>query len=112
MPLENPPPVPPHEWVVALAIAIGYAAAGRLMWHVGQVQDRKRRFWSWALLGEGAIAIGMGVIGGGLAEYLALEGKASAALIAAVAYLGPRGTEAALRTLYLRRGGNGGGAGK
>lgn len=87
------------EGFIAALVAAGL---GRLMWHVGQVSKGSRRFWSLELVWEIPLAIGMAVVGRGLAEFLDLSGNIEAALIAILAYLGPRSAEHIL-TAWLDR---------
>jgi hypothetical protein len=50
----------------------------------------------WSLLWEVPIAIGMGIIGKGVAEYLEVRGFQHYAVVIAVAYTGPRIIDLAL----------------
>ena len=77
------------------ATAIIGAMMGRLMWHTSEVKKQKRRFFGKELLWELPVAFGMGVFGEGAADYFMLSDTAGVALIVALAYLGPRGIEAA-----------------
>ncbi len=65
------------------------STVGRLMFHARQVQAGERHFWSWQLLRELPVAIGMGLIADGGASYLELADGQRTAFIAIVAYLGP-----------------------
>ena len=98
---------PPLEsfWqiVQGFGTALFSALIGRLMWHVGQVRKGERAFFSWELLWELPLAVGMAIIGKGLAEYLGVSGNVEAALIAAMAYLGPRGMEAGMAAWLAKR---------
>ena len=67
---------------------------GRSLYHANLVRQGRRRFWSLTLAWELMIAVGMGVVAGGAAEYLQLTGMAAAGFIAAISYLGPRSIEA------------------
>lgn len=73
---------------------------GRLLWHVGEVQRGRRRFFSLHLLWELLTAIAIGYFAEGVAVYVGLVGKPAMALIIAVAYLGPRGIEELFVRLY------------
>jgi len=69
------------------------AVIGRFMWHAQEVRRMKRKFWGKELLWEFPIAIGMAIIGQGLASWLELGQETTTGLIASLAYLGPRGAE-------------------
>ena len=69
------------------------ALLGRAMWHVSEARKARRKFLGAELVWELPIAIGMAIIGEGLATYLALNHPTSTGLVAALAYLGPRGAE-------------------
>jgi len=86
----------------AVTTLIG-AFTGRLMWHSGEVQLGRRRFFGKELLWEIPVAIGMAVIGEGIASYLGLGQPVRTGLVAMLAYLGPRGAEALLTAWLCRR---------
>lgn len=75
--------------LVALAATIG-----RLMYHAKEVQRGNRRFWSFALLLDLLIAIGMGIIAYGLCSWWSLSGASMAATCAVAGYLGPHAIDA------------------
>ena len=82
------------------------AYIGRLLWHVGEVQRGRRRFFSTHLLWEVVTAIGVGLVADGVVEHVGLTGGPKTAAVVAIAYLGPRGLEALIaRLLDNRRGG-------
>ncbi|MQW03056.1 hypothetical protein GHK45_04255 [Sinorhizobium meliloti] len=58
----------------------------------------RRKFFGKELLWEIPIAVGMAFLGAALASWLALEQPMAMGLIAALAYLGPRGSE----VLFMR----------
>lgn len=58
----------------------------------------RRKFFGKELLWEIPIAAGMAFLGAALASWLALEQPMATGLIAALAYLGPRGSE----VLFIR----------
>ncbi|RMC65603.1 hypothetical protein EBB04_19210 [Sinorhizobium meliloti] len=58
----------------------------------------RRKFFGKELLWEIPIAVGMAFLGAALASWLALEQPMATGLIAALAYLGPRGSE----VLFMR----------
>jgi hypothetical protein len=102
MPIENVPP-PIRESLFALGIAFLVATLGRLIWHIEEVRRKQRKFWSLLLIYELTIAIAMAVVGQGVADWLQLTGWTHTAAIGVLAYLGPKGTEAALRTYFSGR---------
>ncbi|OHC76315.1 MAG: hypothetical protein A3G18_05385 [Rhodospirillales bacterium RIFCSPLOWO2_12_FULL_58_28] len=87
--------LPPEmqQTLAGFAWAVWWALIGRSLYHADLVRKGRRRFWSLHLAWELMIAVGMGVVAGGAAEYLKLGGMAAAGFIAAVSYLGPRSIE-------------------
>lgn len=81
------------------------AVIGRAMWHVSEARKARRRFFGRELIWELPIAVGMALIGEGLASWLAIGQPASTGLIAALAYLGPRGAEVLFLKYFVRKGG-------
>ena len=77
-----------------MATTLLSAGIGRLMWHSGEVKMGNRRFFGKELIWEIPVAFGMAIIGEAVSSYLMLEQPASTGVIATLAYLGPRGTEA------------------
>lgn len=76
--------------LIAAAWAILWAFTGRLLYVLNLVRLGKRKgFFSIQTVWELGVAIGMGVVAGGLSDYLGLTGLTSAGFIAAVSYLGP-----------------------
>lgn len=99
--------VPPDVQATAMAAAwaILWAAIGRLLYVMNLVRiGRRDRFWSVQTGWELGVAIGMGVVAGGMAEYLGLTGLTSAGFIAAVAYTGPHALEMAFAAAAKRVG--------
>ncbi len=78
------------------ATALLAAMIGRGMWHARQVSEGRRPLVSWALVWELLMAVGMAFAGDAIGEYFELSQNVRVGLIAVLAYLGPRGTEAAL----------------
>lgn len=72
------------------------AMAGRLMYHTQLVRKGERKFFSWQLVWEAPLAVGMAIVGEGFAQWLGLTGTVATGLIGALAYMGPRGIEALL----------------
>ena len=93
MPWRNLPPEM-QQTLAGFVWALWWALIGRGLYHANLVRQGRRRFWSWKLVWELMIAIGMGVVAGGAAEWLKLAGMTAAGFIAAVSYLGPRTIEA------------------
>lgn len=85
-----------NVWGIGSTIA--GALAGRIMWHTQEARKNRRKFFGKELLWEMPIAVGMAFIGEGLASWLGLGQPMSTGLIAALAYLGPRGSE----VLFMR----------
>ncbi|NTF92608.1 phage holin family protein [Rhizobium rhizogenes] len=86
----------------ALATIIG-ALLGRVMWHSSEAGKGHRKFFGAELLWEIPVAFGMAFIGEGVASYLNVGPPATTGLIAALAYLGPRGTEVLFQKWFSRR---------
>ena len=107
----------PHGLIAALQALWGgaittlvAALAGRLMFHTGEVRARGRRFFGSELLWELPVAVGMAIIGEAACAWLALTPPVATGVIAALAYLGPRGAETLFdRWLKSRTGGDRGG---
>lgn len=93
MPLENLPP-PAAETLTGGALAVTWALVGRLMYRARTAQQGRRPFFSASLVYELPIAVGTGIIGQGVAEYLSLAGWAATACIVVAGYLGPGFAEA------------------
>lgn len=76
--------------LIAAGWAVLWALTGRLLYVFNLVRLGKRKgFFSIQTVWELGVAIGMGVVAGGLAEYMGLSGLSGAGFIAAVSYLGP-----------------------
>jgi len=86
-----PPELQGSFWQGLSAIALSFM--GRLLWHVREVQGKRRQFWSIDLVWESVTAVCIGLAGLGVAEYMDVAGKPAFAVIIFVAYLGPRGLE-------------------
>lgn len=82
-----------RETLTNLAAALSAAFIGRLAKHVLLVQKGLRQFWGMHLLLELPVAIFMGFVGNGLADWLHLSGRSAIGLIAALSYLGPAAIE-------------------
>ncbi|MDW9780975.1 hypothetical protein CN204_17020 [Sinorhizobium meliloti] len=87
-----------NAWFGGAATTMIGALVGRLMWHTNEVRKMRRKFFGKELLWEMPIAVGMAFIGEALASRLALGQPMATGLIAALAYLGPRGSE----VLFMR----------
>jgi hypothetical protein len=79
------------------------ALAGRFMWHGNEARKGNRKFFGRELLWEFPVAVGMALIGEGVASYLGMSQPASTGLIAALAYLGPRGTEVLFQRWFSKK---------
>ena len=71
------------------AWAAGGGLLGRAMYHSRQVLDGKQKPFSWVLLFNLPIAIGMGFFGHGISDYFGLTGDPEIAVTIASGYLGP-----------------------
>lgn len=89
-------------WGGATTSIIG-ATVGRLMWHSLEAKAKRRRFFGPEALWEIPVILGMVIIGEGAAAYFGWEGPMKTGLIAVMAYLGPRGTEALLDRWFAAR---------
>lgn len=85
-------------WFGGAATTMIGAFIGRIMWHAQEVKKARRKFLGRELLWELPIAVGMALIGEGLASWFQFGQPVSTGLIAALAYLGPRGAE----VLFMR----------
>lgn len=85
-------------WFGGAATTLIGAFIGRIMWHAQEVKKARRKFLGRELLWEMPIAVGMALIGEGLASWMQFGQPVSTGLIAALAYLGPRGAE----VLFMR----------
>lgn len=96
------------DWGQVATSAAGASALGLIGRALHWVRQDRRPI-GWSLLWEVPAAIGMGLLGKGLADYLGLDDFPEYALTIAVAYVGPRIIDAALdvaeRFLKARAGG-------
>lgn len=83
------------------ASAAGAGALG-LLGRALHLARTDRRPLGWSLLWEIPVAIGMGILGKGLADYIGLGGFPNYALTIAVAYIGPRFIDLALAKIEQR----------
>lgn len=67
----------------------GGGMIGRLMFHAKLVQQGKRKPWSWILLWDIPIALGMGWIALGLGVWVHTPWEVTVSLSLIVSYLGP-----------------------
>lgn len=70
-----------------------WAGVGRLMFHARQVQQGRRRLFSKSLMLELPIALGMGMVGAGVAEWWGLQGQVRDAILVSAGFVGPRAIE-------------------
>ena len=79
---------------VAPWVVVGGAGMlGRLMYHARQVQQGKRKPFSWVLFWDVPIALGMGWIALGLGTYLQVSWEVTISIALVIAYLGPYGID-------------------
>lgn len=83
------------------ASAAGAGALG-LLGRALHLARADRRPLGWSLLWEVPTAIGMGIVGKGLADYLGLNGFTEYAVTISVAYVGPRVIDLAIGELERR----------
>lgn len=92
-----------QAWFGGAGTTLIGAAIGRAMWHVSEARKARRRFFGPELIWELPIAFGMALIGDGLAGYLAMGQPMQTGLVAALAYLGPRGAEVLLTKWFGKK---------
>jgi len=77
------------EWNDLAASAAGAGALG-LLGRLLAYAHADRRPLGWSLAWELPVALGMGIVGKGVADWLSLDGFPEYAVTIAVAYVGPR----------------------
>lgn len=92
-----------NAWMGGAATTIIAAMLGRAMWHGNEARKGNRKFFGIELLWEFPVALGMALVGESIASHLAMGQPVSTGLIAALAYLGPRGTEVLLQKWFTRK---------
>ena len=92
------------EALANFTAAILAACLGRLIRHLQLVQKGLRRIWGAHLLLELPVAIFMGFVGSGLADWLMLSEKSTIGLVAALSYLGPATLEQITIRLFINQG--------
>lgn len=75
--------------IMPWAFTGGAGVLGRLMFHAKQVQRGQRKPFSWTMLWDIPIALGMGWISLGLGTWLNLQWEVTFSLALSIAYLGP-----------------------
>jgi len=83
------------------ASAAGAGALG-LLGRALHLARADRRPLGWSLLWEVPTAIGMGIVGKGLADYLGLDGFPEYAVTISIAYIGPRVIDVAICEIERR----------
>jgi len=87
----------PPEWLKDIlqggGLSFMWAAVGRLMFHARQVQQGRRRLFSKSLLLELPIALGMGMVGAGVADWWGFTGQVRDAVLVSAGFVGPRAIE-------------------
>lgn len=86
------------QMLVGLSGALGVSAVARMLVHHKLVKLGKRRLWSWDLAWEIPTCVLMAIVGGGVAEFMGLDGMKANACVGVVAYLGPKGLETLVAT--------------
>lgn len=76
------------------------AFIGRFMFHANEVRAARRKLLGREVIWELPIAVGMAIIGESLAAWFGLDQTVRVGLIAALAYLGPRGAEVMLTKYF------------
>lgn len=92
-----------YNTIGGAATTITGAFMGRLMWHTSEVRRQNRAMISKDLIWEVPVLFGMVLFGEGVTDYFKLGETAGMAVIVALAYLGPRGVEAALVSWFAKR---------
>jgi len=87
---------PLQQMISNFCSALVAAFVGRMAKHVILAQSGQRKLFGWNLLLELPVAIFMGFVGSGLAEWFSLSSHAEVGLIAALSYLGPSAIEVAI----------------
>lgn len=83
------------------ASAAGAGALG-LLGRALHLARTDRRPFGWSLLWELPTAIGMGIIGKGVADYFGLDGFPEYAVTISIAYIGPRVIDLAITEIERR----------
>lgn len=78
-------------WILTAAAGL----LGRLMFHAKEVQMSRRKAFSWILLWDLPIALGMGWIALGLGAWLEANTEVTISIALAISYLGPHGLDIA-----------------
>ena len=99
--------IPPDALATAIAAgwAVVWAFVGRLLYVLNLIRlGRREGFFTLQTAWELGVAIGMGVVAGGLSEYVGLTGLPSAGFISAASYLGPQVIEIGLNWASAKAG--------
>jgi len=75
------------------SLSFVWAGVGRLMFLARQVQQGRRRLFSKSLLLELPIALGMGMVGAGIADWWGFTGQVRDAVLVSAGFVGPRAIE-------------------
>ena len=79
---------------------IAAAIVGRLVYHSGEVSAHRRAFFGRELLLDLPVVVGMAIMGESLSSYMGWSTSIMAGVVAALAYLGPRGTSALIERMF------------
>lgn len=91
------------EQIASSAGAIAAGMIGTMMKRAHLTRENGKPFWTRDIFIEIPIAIGMGIIGAGVAEMMALSGMPAAALTAMAGYLGPPAIDWVFKTAVDRK---------
>lgn len=105
--MDTPPT--PNGLIAAIQALWGAAATtllaagiGRLIYHGHEVRAGRRPLFGWHLVWELPTAVGMAFVGESLASYFALSPTVTTGVVAAVAYLGPRGARDLIERVTIK----------
>jgi hypothetical protein len=94
-----------YDTFISAGVAVMWAFIGRLLYIFNLARmGRRKNLFTIQTLWELGIAIGMGVVAGGLAEYIGLKGLPGAGFISAASYLGPHVIELLLAYVSKKAG--------
>lgn len=88
-----------RNWLPTMFVAL----IGRLAAHAVAVQAGKRKPLGWALCWDIPIAIFLGYVAAGLAEWVGVSGDVQLGIVAAISYMGPHGVDAMLARMMEKR---------
>lgn len=83
---------------------IAAALIGRLVYHSGEVSAKRRALFGRELMLDLPVVVGMAIIGEALSNYMGWSTSVMAGVVAALAYLGPRGSSALIERTFSKGG--------